>query len=203
MVNPNLTVPAEPDLFLEFLLRCALTAPGASSSPTAGRILARLLVVGAIEGGDELVTPYLVPVPGEDASFEVRAYRPGNLDPTEVRAGLGAAAALRIALRAARDGDDGLEVVSQTRAGLERCVLVRDSTGDFEFRFASGETLNGEPEDCAAARRAWAVTLADWRAWVAGEHPEDELGRSRPEGIGLVSAESPPAPAAPAPAAPA
>lgn len=164
MANDQLTPSDETDYFLQYLLRCALTAPGAATSPTAGRILARLLVVGAVEGGDELITPYLVPVPGTDATFEVRNYQPGDLVPTDVREGLRAAAALKIALRGARDSDDGIEVVSRTAFGLERCVLVRDSTGDFEFRFAGPETLIGEPDECLSARSAWTATLASWRA---------------------------------------
>jgi hypothetical protein len=169
MANNQLISSDEPDFFLEYLLRCALTAPGAATSPTAGRILARLLVVGAVEGGDELITPYLVPMPEVDATFEVRSYRPGDLVPTEVREGLRAAAALKIALRGARDSDEGIEVVSRAESGLERCVLVRDSTGDFEFRFASPETLIGDPAECAAARRSWEETLASWRSWVPAE----------------------------------
>ncbi|MGH9123192.1 MAG: hypothetical protein ACRDZ8_00470 [Acidimicrobiales bacterium] len=159
--QPNLT--DQTDYFLEYLLRCALTAPGAQTSPTAGRILARLLVVGAVEYGDTLVTPYLVPVPGDDATFEVRAYQPGDLVPTDVREGLPAAAALKIALRSARESDDGIEVVSRNSDGVERCVLVRDSTGDFEFRFAGPETLVGDTSECAAAKAQWEATLARWR----------------------------------------
>ena len=205
MAKNQLISSDEPDLFLEYLLRCALTAPGAETSPTAGRILARLLVVGAIEGGDELITPYLVPMPDGDATFEVRSYRPGDLVPTEVRDGLRAAAALKIALRSARDSDEGIEVVSRTESGLERCVLVRDSTGDFEFRFASPETLIGAPAECAAARRSWEATLAGWRAWVPTEEADPTLRRpaadptqayEEPDADPLVAPTAPEAPVA-------
>lgn len=195
MPNDQLVVSDEPDLFLEYLLRCALTAPGAASSPTAGRILARLLVVGAIEGGDELITPYLVPLPGEDAAFEVRTYHPGDLVPMEVRDGLRAAAALKIALRGARDSDNGIEVVSRGQSGLERCVLVRDSTGDFEFRFASPETMIGDPADCSAACAAWISLFADWREGAVAEvpGPEDSRWLPTPAPTGPVAV-TPPAP---------
>ena len=190
MANDQLIISDEPDLFLEYLLRCALTAPGAETSPTAGRILARLLVVGAIEGGDELITPYLVPAPGEAAAFEVRTYHPGDLVPMEVRDGLRAAAALKIALRGARDSDNGIEVVSRGESGLERCVLVRDSTGDFEFRFATPETLIGEWATCAAALAAWSDLFAGWRDGAEGTAPA------------AMAAGAPPAPTpAPVPAA--
>ena len=163
MVNDQVIVSDQPDLFLDYLLRCGLTAPGAEASPTAGRILARLFVVGAVEAGDELIAPYLVPAPGEAAVFEVRTYRPGDLVPTDVRDGLGAATALKTALRTARETDDGIEVVSRGTSGVERCVLVRDSTGDFEFRFASGETMIGDPAVCSHALAAWRELFARWR----------------------------------------
>ncbi|HEX3541946.1 MAG TPA: hypothetical protein VHT75_16045 [Acidimicrobiales bacterium] len=163
MVNDQVIVSDQPDRFLDYLLRCGLTAPGAEASPTAGRILARLLVVGAVEGGDDLIAPYLVPAPGEAAVFEVRTYRPGDLVPTDVRDGLGAATALKTALRTARETDDGIEVVSRGTSGVERCVLVRDSTGDFEFRFASGETMIGDPTACSQALMAWSDLFARWR----------------------------------------
>ncbi|MDQ1427831.1 MAG: hypothetical protein QOK39_1307 [Acidimicrobiaceae bacterium] len=194
MANDQLIISDEPDLFLEYLLRCALTAPGAATSPTAGRILARLLVVGAIEGGDELITPYLVPAPGEAAAFEVRTYHPGDLVPMEVRDGLRAAAALKIALRGARDSDNGIEVVSRGESGLERCVLVRDSTGDFEFRFASAETLIGDWATCAAALAAWSDLFAGWRDGAEATAPAPVAAEAQPAPTPAPVAASAPAP---------
>lgn len=163
MANDQPTSHDETDHFLGYLLRCGMTAPGATISPTAGRILARLLVVGAFEGGEDLITPYMVPIPGEGATFEVRTYQAGNLNPTEVHPSDGASAALKVALRSAREGDDGIEVISRSTSGLERCVLVRDSTGDFEFRFAASDTLVGSADDMATARSRWDTTLSSWR----------------------------------------
>ena len=191
MANDQLISQDDPDLFLEYLLRCALTAPGVTASPTAGRILARLVVVGAIEGGDELITPYLVPMPGWDATFEVRTYRPGDLIPTDTREALSASAALKIALRGARDSDDGIEVVSLLETGLERCVLVRDSTGDFEFRFPSSETLIGEPADCGAARAAWNAVLASWKGWTPADDADTGAGTTVPPPQPATGAEAP------------
>ena len=191
MANDQLISPDDPDLFLEYLLRCALTAPGVTASPTAGRILARLVVVGAIEGGDELITPYLVPMPGWDATFEVRTYRPGDLIPTDTREALSASAALKIALRGARDSDDGIEVVSRLETGLERCVLVRDSTGDFEFRFPSSETLIGEPADCGAARAAWNAVLASWKGWTPADDADTGAQTTVPPPQPATGAEAP------------
>ncbi|HEX3425201.1 MAG TPA: hypothetical protein VHT30_03660 [Acidimicrobiales bacterium] len=209
MPNDQLSSTSGTDEFLQYLLRCALTAPGAATSPTAGRILARLLVVGAVEGGDDLITPYLVPAPGGDATFEVRNYQPGNLTPTDIRDGMGAAAALKVALRNARESDDGIEVVSRSESGLERCVLVRDSTGDFEFRFASHETMVGDSNEIAAARQAWDATLRDWRAEMPpGPEPEadrpasERRARDRPAGAGTPAGDPGPRDAdmAPSPA---
>jgi hypothetical protein len=196
MANDQLISLDEPDLFLEYLLRCALTAPGVTASPTAGRILARLIVVGAIEGGDELITPYLVPMPGWDATFDVRTYRPGDLVPTDTREGLSASAALKIALRGARDSDDGIEVVSRMETGLERCVLVRDSTGDFEFRFPSSETLIGEPADCGAARSAWDAVLASWKGWTPADDAATGAWPTAPPPPAPAGTEAPATPAA-------
>ncbi len=197
----------EPDFFLDYLLRAALTAPGAASSPVAGRILARLLVVGAIEGGDELITGYLVPHPDAEATFDVRTYQPGDLMPTEVRQDLRPAAALKLALRSARDSDDGIEVVSRTETGLERCVLVRDSTGDFEFRFAGSETLIGDAEECRIARIAWDATFAEWRSEVqaswGGESAVPSVERPQPVLVAPpIWAEAPVAPTPVFPATP-
>ncbi|MDP9073677.1 MAG: hypothetical protein M3N98_05770 [Actinomycetota bacterium] len=158
--------------FLDYLMRSALTAPGARVSPAAGRVLAKLLVVVAIEGGNDLIMPYLVPVPGARASFEVRAYRAGTVDPTDVRPSSDAVAALRIAIRLAREGGDvGVEVLSRAPSGLERCVFVRDSTGEFEFRHATVENLFGDAQARMEAEQQWEATLAAWRAWVSAERP--------------------------------
>ena len=178
-------------------MRAALTAPGALTSPAAGRVLAKLLVVVAIEGGNDLIMPYLVPAPGSEAGFEVRAYRAGVLVPTDVRPVADAVAALRIAIRLAREGDVGVEVLSRTEGGLERCVFVRDSTGEFEFRYATNENLNGDPDACRAAQQQWEATMAAWRSWLAKEHPTPISRESVSGGpLEAIGDRPPPVPAA-------
>ncbi|MDQ1392166.1 MAG: hypothetical protein QOF30_1143, partial [Acidimicrobiaceae bacterium] len=156
--RPHITVS-----FADFVLRSAMTAPEASNDPSAGRLLARLLAVIGAEWGDEAVVPYLAAVPGEASIFEVRRFRAGDLNPATVSAERGPVAALRTALRLAHEGDSGVEVLSRhVVTDLERCVLVRDATGELEFRFPRAETLIGDPEACADALRAWESTFQEW-----------------------------------------
>jgi hypothetical protein len=149
----------------DYLIRSALTAPGVTTDPTAGRLLARLFAALAAEAGEEIIAPYLAPAPDHDATFEVRVFRAGNLTPTTATADMDAAAALRLASRLAREDNGGLEVLSrQVSPPTERCVFVRDATGELEYRFAATETLIGDPDSCAAALRAWSVRLGEWEA---------------------------------------
>jgi hypothetical protein len=157
-------LPATGTAFVDFVLRSAMTAAAADTDPAAGRILARLLAVVGAERGDEALAPYLAVIPGEDSTFQVRVFRAGDLNPTTVTDEDGPVAALKTALHLARDSDGGIEVLSRHRsAGLERCVLVRDSTGELEFRFPRAETMIGEPTACSAALQAWETTFEEWR----------------------------------------
>lgn len=176
-------------IFLDYILRSALTAPGAATDPVAGRFLARLFATVASEAGEQQITGYLAPTPQPEAIFEVRVFRAGNLTPTTVTSDLGAVAALKMAHRLAHEQNEGVEVLSRAprtevgvpgSPGVERCVFVRDSTGELEYRFVCAETLLGDPEACLEAQRAWTETLDEWAAWVSREQG--------PEGTGAVPA---------------
>ena len=179
---------AVPDdhIFVDYVLRSALTAPGAATDPVAGRFLARLFATVAVEAGEHQITSYLAPTPQSEATFEVRVFQAGNLTPRTITSDLDAIAAIRMAHRMSHEQNEGVEVLSRVPqldrdwrdspgvdspglSDVERCVFVRDSTGELEYRFAGAETLLGEPEACAQAQRAWAVTLNEWAAWVARE----------------------------------
>ncbi len=165
-------VPATGTAFVDFVVRSAMTAAAADTDPAAGRILARLLAVVGAERGDEALAPYLAVIPGEASTFEVRVFRAGDLNPTTVTDEDGPIAALKTALHLARDSDGGIEVLSRHRsAGLERCVLVRDSTGELEFRFPRAETMIGDPRACSAALQAWETTFEEWRRGDGTEPP--------------------------------
>lgn len=166
-------LPATGTAFVDFVLRSAMTAAAADTDPAAGRILARLLAVVGAERGDEALAPYMAVIPGEASTFEVRVFRAGDLNPTTVTDEDGPVAALKTALHLARDSDGGIEVLSRHRAaGLERCVLVRDSTGELEFRFPRAETMIGDPAACSAALQAWETTFEEWRRGDGSETSE-------------------------------
>jgi hypothetical protein len=161
------------DGFVDLVLRSALTAPGAATDPVAGRVLARLLAVIAVERGDDILAPYLAATPGQPSTFEVRVFRAGDLIPATVTVETGPVAALKTAFRLAREGTAGVEVLScQTSEAVERCVLVRDATGELEFRFPRAETLVGDPYACATALRVWEATLDEWAAGVSRARDE-------------------------------
>ena len=189
MSDTSATPSGDNDGFVDLVLRSALTAPGASTDPVAGRVLARLLAVIAVERGDDILAPYLAATPGQPSTFEVRVFRAGDLTPATVTAEAGPVAALKTAFRLAREGDAGVEVLScQTSASVERCVLVRDSTGELEFRFPRAETLVGDPYACAAALRAWEATLDRMGPWESPGRDEGphgtQLCRPRAHGLG-------------------
>ena len=94
------------DRYLDALLRVAVTAPGAESAGSVGRIIGQLLVLATTEGGSETVAPYLSALPGEPAIFEVRQFHSGDSEATVVAGGLDAGDAVR--LRAENPETDAL-----------------------------------------------------------------------------------------------
>jgi hypothetical protein len=150
------------DRYLDALLLDALTAPGATSSPSAGRIIGQLLGVAAAAGDGDAIAPYLTAMPGRPSSFEVHRYRPGETQPTVVAANLNAADAVRLAMLPLPEDAAGVEVIGRDVSGLLRCAVVKPSRGHLEYLFPDADSFDGNPSDVTQAHRQWVKTLASW-----------------------------------------
>jgi hypothetical protein len=168
------------DRYLDALLLDALTAPGATNSPSAGRIIGQLLGVAAAAGDGDAIAPYLTAFPGRPSNFEVHRYRPGETQPTVVAANLNAADAVRLAMLPLPEDAAGVEVISRDASGLLRCAVVKPSRGQLEYLFPAADSFDGNPSDVTQAHRQWIKTLASWsvRAHPGGDGQDAQPARA-------------------------
>jgi hypothetical protein len=152
------------DRYLDALLLSALTAPGAATSSSAGRIIGQLLGVAATAGDGDAIAPYLTAMPGQPSTFEVHRYRPGETQPTIVAANLNAADAVRLAMLPLPEDAAGVEVISRDGSGLLRCAVVKAAKGQLEYLFPAADSFDGNQDHVARAHRLWLDTLASWSA---------------------------------------
>lgn len=167
--------------YLGHLLHAALSAPGARSSPIAGRVIAVLMGALAAQGDEQVVATYLSPDLADGATFTVRSYGSGGFAPMAAGA-MGAAEALALAGSKGKSAQ-GVEVVGHSPDGLERCALTRSAGGELTFVFPDAVNLQGDPARCAAALQRWAdiglpeavAAAADAPAVAVGESLRDAL----------------------------
>jgi hypothetical protein len=165
------------DRYLDSLLLSALTAPGAATSSSAGRIIGQLLGVAATAGDGDAIAPYLTAMPGQPSTFEVHRYRPGETQPTVVAANLNAADAVRLAMLPLPEDAAGVEVISRDGSGLLRCAVVKAAKGQLEYLFPAADSFDGNHDHVARAHRLWLDTLTSWSAHAQAPQPSPN-GRS-------------------------
>jgi len=109
--------------YLEQLLRAAILAPTASTDPSSGRVVARLMVALGAKREDERLEPYLSCWPGRPSVYEVTSYDDAGRPASRV-SDLAAGQAIRAAIGFAAARPDCSAVVdARDPSGYERCVL--------------------------------------------------------------------------------
>ncbi|MGI8493249.1 MAG: hypothetical protein ACR2KC_07040 [Acidimicrobiales bacterium] len=149
--------------YVHHLMLSALSAPGGSRSPMAGRLVADLCGVLAVEGEAEQVARYLAPDPADKATFQVRSFRLGDVHPLTDQGSLDAESALREAARLAAGQTELVEVVAVGANGLRRRVLDRAGRAPMRFYFPDPTYYEGPPSLVAEALERWRWLLDSGR----------------------------------------
>lgn len=135
--------------YLEQLLRVALHTPVAATDPSAGQVVARLMVALGAKGEDERLAPYLSGWSGRHSRFDVTRYDDADRPAARVT-DLGAGQATRALVGfSAAHPNCAVVVSARDDSGDERCVLVaRGAVATYQFPDGSVPSL--PPQEAVA-----------------------------------------------------
>lgn len=181
--------------YLERVLRSAFTEAEGGTDAVARRVVVALLGMAIAQGGGELAATYVCPVPGEDATYEVRGAVSAHEGPDEppiiLSEQLNAGAAIRSAIRFSRDGVGGVALVGRSASGVERTSLRRTDDGMLEYLFPGADAYRGPDDAVQQALQRWDETLRQWRLGAGPDQPTNGSGGRG--AVAVMSAKAPPA----------